>query len=114
MHVLIVEDEQELRESLEELFEDEGFVVSTAENGADALAQLQNASQLPCCMILDLLMPVLNGIELYAEMKQDARLADLPIIVTTSDPSRAPEGLLIMKKPINLERLVLAVRQYCQ
>ncbi len=114
MHVLIVEDEQELRESLEELFEDEGFEVSSAENGAVALAQLQDATTLPCCVVLDLLMPVLNGIELYDQMQRDPRLAQVPVIITTSDPSRAPEGLLIMKKPINLERLVVAVRQFCQ
>ena len=56
---------------------------------------------------------VLNGAQLYERMQADPRLARVPVIVSTSDPSRAPSGVLIMKKPINLGRLLLAVREHC-
>jgi two-component system, sensor histidine kinase and response regulator len=108
---LIVDDEQDLLDSLAEFFEDEGFSVATARNGAEALAQLRN-SDLPSVVILDLLMPVMSGIEVYAAMQKDPRLARLPVVVSTSDPSRAPSGVLIMKKPVNLDRLLSTVRQY--
>lgn len=111
MKILIVDDEQDLLDSLAEFFQDEGFSVATARNGAEALAQLGNGD-LPSVVILDLLMPVMSGIEVYAAMQNDPRLSKLPVVVSTSDPSRAPSGVLIMKKPVNLNRLLSAVRQY--
>lgn len=111
MKILIVDDEQDLLDSLAEFFQDEGFSVATARNGAEALAQLGN-SDLPSVVILDLLMPVMSGIEVYETMQSNPRLARLPVVVSTSDPSRAPSGVLIMKKPVNLARLLSTVRQY--
>jgi CheY-like chemotaxis protein len=58
-------------------------------------------------------MPILNGNEVYDRMRQDARLSSIPVIVSTSDPSRAPSGNPIMKKPVNLDRLLDTVRRYC-
>jgi CheY-like chemotaxis protein len=110
--VLIVDDEREIRESLEEFFQEEGFEVSTAANGAEALVRLREAEP-PCVVLLDLLMPVLSGNEVYQTMQQEPRLTGVPVIVMTSDPSRAPSGLLIMKKPMNLTRLLHTVRQHC-
>jgi CheY-like chemotaxis protein len=110
--VLIVDDEPDSRESLGEFFQDEGFQVVTVANGADALAQLKAGTR-PDVIILDLMMPLLSGRELYDRMQADPALASIPVIITTSDPSGAPSGLLIMKKPMNLTRLLTTVRQYC-
>jgi CheY-like chemotaxis protein len=111
--VLIVEDERDLLDSLQEFFEDEGFTVQTATNGAEALSLL-DADDLPSVVLLDLMMPVLDGNELYARMRAEPRLAGIPVIVSTSDPSRAPSGVLIMKKPVNLGSLLGAVQSHCQ
>jgi two-component system, sensor histidine kinase and response regulator len=113
MKILIVDDEEDLRDSLVDFFQDEGFEVTTAANGAEALQQLAD-SELPCVVLLDLLMPVLDGNQVYSEMQRDPRLAKVPVIVSTSDPSRAPPGLLIMKKPVNLPRLLSTVKQHCR
>ena len=112
MKLLIVDDEREIRESLEEFFQDEGFVVTTAANGAEALARL-NEADAPCVVLLDLLMPVLSGNEVYQAMQKEPRLTQIPVIVMTSDPSRAPSGLPIVKKPMNLARLLSTVRARC-
>lgn len=112
MSILIIDDDADIRDSLRELFEDEGYAVATAQDGAEALAQL-HAGEPPCVVILDLLMPGVSGNEVYAAMQSDPRLARVPVIVSTSDPSRAPSGVLIMRKPINLSGLLGAVRQYC-
>ncbi len=58
-------------------------------------------------------MPVLDGNEMYRMMQDDPRLANIPVIISTSDPSRAPSGVLIIKKPVNVARLLSAVRQHC-
>ena len=55
-------------------------------------------------------MPVMNGLELYAAMQADPALARIPIVgVSTSDVTRAPSGVLIMRKPVDLIRLLAAV-----
>lgn len=111
MKVLIVDDETDIRESLKELFEDEGYEVATAPNGADAL-KLLTTQELPGAMVLDLIMPIMGGVELYAKMQADPKLREIPVIISTSDPSRAPSGVLIMKKPIDLNRLLDTVQKY--
>jgi two-component system, sensor histidine kinase and response regulator len=112
MTILIVDDERDIRESLKDFFEDEGYTVSTACDGAEAMRMLNHGAP-PCVVILDLLMPVLGGNEVYAKMQADPRLARVPVIVSTSDPASAPSGVLLMKKPINLDRLLGAVEQHC-
>jgi CheY-like chemotaxis protein len=112
MSVLIVDDDDDIRDTLKELCEDEGYDVTTAANGAEAMNALASAI-LPCVVILDLIMPLMTGNEVFASMQRDPRLAQVPVIVSTSDPSRAPSGVLIMKKPIDLERLLGAIRRYC-
>jgi CheY-like chemotaxis protein len=112
MNVLIVDDEPEIRDSLQEFLEDEGYQVSTAADGAEALQRLRSGKR-PCVVILDLLLPVVDGNQVYERMQRDADLSRVPVIVSTSDPSRAPSGVLIMRKPVNLDRLLGAVRQHC-
>lgn len=109
--VLIVDDEVDLLASLSEAFADEGYLVETAVNGKDALDKLPSMGR-PCVMILDLLMPVMSGNELYARMKADPRFSDIPVIVSTSDPSRSPFGVPVMKKPVNLDRMFEAVSRF--
>jgi CheY-like chemotaxis protein len=110
--ILIVDDERDIRDSLGEFFEDEGYLVTTAENGAVALTRLTH-DHVPCVVILDLLMPVLDGNELYDRMQSDPRLKKIPVIVSTSDPTRAPSGVLTLKKPIDLGRLLDLVKKHC-
>jgi CheY-like chemotaxis protein len=111
MKLLIVDDEPDIRDSLEEFFVHEGIEVETAGNGVEALERLR-CNEPPSLVLLDLVMPLMTGGELYTAMQADPVLAKVPVIICTSDPSRAPSGLLIMKKPFNLDRLLLAVRQY--
>ena len=113
MCVLIVDDEPGLCESLRDFLEDEGYAVSIASNGAEALDLLEG-DQLPCLMILDLIMPLVSGNQVYETMQKDPRLRNIPIVVSTSDPARAPAGAVIMKKPINLDRLLGAVKCHCK
>lgn len=110
--ILIVDDEPDIRESLEEFFQDEGFPVRTAADGGAALASLERG-ELPCVVILDLLMPVLDGNQVYERMRADPRWSQVPVIVSTSAPERAPSGAMIMRKPVNLDRLLGMVRRHC-
>lgn len=108
MKVLIVDDEPDIRESLCEFFEEEGFSVSSASNGAEALHLL--AGDLPGIIILDLIMPLMGGSELYSRMQSDPRLSGVPVLVSTSNPSLVPRGIPALKKPVDLCELLDLVR----
>lgn len=111
--ILVVDDEADIRDSLRDALEDEGYAVVVAANGREALAQLPHLRP-PCAIILDIIMPVMSGVEFYATMQADPRYADIPVIVSTSDASRAPSGVFIMKKPLRLDRLLSALTKLCQ
>jgi len=111
--VLVVEDDEDIRESLRDVFEDQGYVVRCAANGLEGLEVLRSGDP-PAVVILDLLMPVMSGTELHAAMQADTRLAKIPVIVSTSDPSRAPSDVVVVRKPIDLEVMLRAVARYCR
>jgi CheY-like chemotaxis protein len=106
--VLVVDDEPDIRMSLRDVLEEEGYAVVEAANGKQALDLLPGLPR-PCAIILDIIMPVMSGNELYERLQADPRLSDIPLVVSTSDPSRAPSGVLLMKKPIHLHRLLTTV-----
>ena len=106
--VLIVDDEADIRDSLTDALADEGYQVISAANGREALRLLPDVPR-PCAIILDIIMPVMSGTDFYRELRADPKLADIPVLISTSNPSRAPGSLPIVKKPINLERLLSAV-----
>ncbi len=106
--VLIVDDELDIRESLADALTYEGYSVQMATNGKEALALLPKLPR-PCVVILDIIMPVMNGDEAYRAIRATPELADIPILISTSDPSRAPSNATVMKKPINLDRLLTTI-----
>ncbi len=81
--VLLVEDDDELRSLLSELLELEGFNVASVCNGRQALDHLR-AHDHPDLIVLDLMMPVMNGAEFRAEQLLDAELAPIPVVVVSA------------------------------
>ena len=111
MCVLVVDDEPDIRETLREAVEMAGCTAVLAANGEDALKLM--TSRRPCMVIVDLMMPVMTGLELLHAMQQVPALADLPVVISTSAPRRAPPGLPILPKPIDLSALWRWMRQNC-
>jgi two-component system response regulator MprA len=109
--IVVVDDEETICETLKDVFEEEGYAVEVAMDGVAALELLRHLSVKPRMVILDLLMPRLDGNGVYAEMKADPTLADINVVISTSDPSRAPSGVFIMKKPVDLDLLLDTVRR---
>jgi CheY-like chemotaxis protein len=110
--VLVVDDEEGTREVLREVVEMMGCSVLVAANGAEALTVL--ADSRPCLVILDLLMPVMTGAELLEAMRKHPALAGLPVVVSTSAPSRVPPGVRVLPKPIDIAAVWDCVRQACR
>ena len=112
--VLVVEDDQEIREILTEVLTDNGYAVETASNGREALDRIDVS--MPCVMLLDLMMPVMNGWQLLGELEAQGRVPDaLPVVVVSaaqeSEPPRGSRSFL--PKPIAIERLLQAIKTYC-
>jgi CheY-like chemotaxis protein len=111
--VLIVEDEEDLREMMREALELKGYRVVTAHEGQDALDKLAGIEQL-CLVLLDLLMPGMNGWEFFEKMRERPELAQVPVIVHSSASNRAPVGVTrVLQKPILFDRLISVVGEYC-
>jgi CheY-like chemotaxis protein len=111
--VLVVEDGDELRESMRDFLEDNGYFVVAARDGQEALDELVRIEHLRV-VLLDLLMPRMNGWEFYEKMRARLEFASVPVVVHSSSPSRAPEGVsVVLKKPVHPEHLLSVVRRYC-
>jgi CheY-like chemotaxis protein len=111
--VLVVEDEEDLREMIREALELNGYGVVTAEDGRQALMKISGIEQL-CLVLIDLLMPGMNGWDLFHELKRRSELVSVPIIVYSSVASRAPNGAArVLQKPLTFGELLSTVREYC-
>jgi two-component system response regulator MprA len=109
--ILVIDDDADIRDSLSDALGDEGYVVRLASNGKEAMDLLLRLNR-PRGIILDIAMPVMNGSEFYRAMRAVPALADIPIVVSTSNPSSAPSGVPVMKKPVDLERLLSMVARF--
>lgn len=115
--ILVVDDDDDLREGLAEILEDEGLGVATASNGREALVYLRS-HEAPAVILLDLMMPVMNGPELRAILLEDTSLSSIPVILlTAAHDGRAQAARLgaagYFSKPIRFEKLLEAVREHC-
>jgi DNA-binding response OmpR family regulator len=116
VRLLIVEDDPDIRESLGELLAAEGFVVSVAENGRSALDHLGSCEVLPQVILLDLMMPVMNGEQFRAAQLADERLSAIPIVIMSAARELTQTGerlqaAAVLKKPLGIDPLVESLRK---
>jgi CheY-like chemotaxis protein len=111
--ILLVEDELESRETLKEILELEGYKVRTAVNGREALDALTAIGDQICIVLLDLFMPVMDGWQVIDALRASGQLATTQIVVITSAAHRAPTGLPVFEKPLDLEKVMNKVNTLC-
>jgi CheY-like chemotaxis protein len=110
--VLIVDDDPDLLEVTTFVIENEGMAVETAKNGAEALAMLR-AGRRPGLVLLDLMMPVMNGWEFLDEVAKDPLLKVIPVVVlTAAERAHAPGAMAVLSKPMDLKELLRVVERY--
>lgn len=118
-HILVVEDVADIRDTIKDILTLEGYEVLTAANGREALERL-NEQQQPCLILLDLMMPVMDGWQFLEalETKHQHVLATIPIVVVSAAADVASVqqkyGCRIMKKPCNVNLLVDLAHEYCE
>jgi CheY-like chemotaxis protein len=116
VHILVIDDDPDLRRALTEVLEDEGFEVSCAENGEEALQALEGVP--PSAILLDLTMPVMDGWTFRERQRSDAKLADIPTVVISAAYSDArqvsklePDAFLA--KPFEVGALTETLQRVC-
>jgi two-component system chemotaxis response regulator CheY len=117
-YVLLVEDDPDIRESVELILSLHGHQVTAVENGAEALGWLTSGHAPPCMILLDLMMPRMNGYELRCRMTEDPSLAPIPVVVVTGAGAQvehrwAELNAPVLRKPINLPELLATVARFC-
>jgi len=115
--LLVVEDDEDIRSSLVQVLEEEGYAVSSAPNGRVAMSALSAPDGiLPRLILLDMMMPVLDGPGFMDEQARAPELARIPVLILsasgTVDSLPRPANLRtsVLKKPFTLERLLTAVQ----
>jgi CheY-like chemotaxis protein len=114
--VLIVEDDEVIRDVLQQLLQYQGYETLTANHGRDALEKLPNMAQ-PALLLMDLMMPVMNGWELLAELRRDPRWQQLPVIILSAggEAQQLLEDPYVrfLKKPLRMNSLLQLVKTFC-
>jgi CheY-like chemotaxis protein len=114
--ILVIEDDPTIREVLVEVLGEHGYAAIGAANGREALDTLASTADRPCVILLDLMMPVMDGWEFRRQLEADPALAPVPVIVLSAlDQARAAKihAAAFLKKPLDFDRLLSLVRTYC-
>jgi CheY-like chemotaxis protein len=112
--ILIVDDDEAIREALRAVLEMEGYETALATQGREALTWLGQHPR-PGLVLLDLMMPVMDGWQVIDELRQQDQLSEVPVVVVTAfgRDLRGATGLPILRKPIELRDLMDTVDRYC-
>jgi len=113
--VLVVEDDPDIRDIVQDLLESEGYDVIPASHGRQALeflSEVKDAAR-PALVILDMMMPLVDGRQVLEAMRHDPRLASIPVLVISAVIREKPEGASgFLRKPVSLDKLFEAVRSF--
>jgi CheY-like chemotaxis protein len=114
--VLVVEDDDDIREVMIEILTERGYTVCLARHGAEALKQLRTGPR-PGIILLDLTMPVMDGWAFCREKQQDPALDPIPVLVTSAVSPRDPRNESLraasyMTKPLDLHELLASIRRH--
>ncbi|CAN5444097.1 hypothetical protein BH11MYX1_BH11MYX1_42230 [soil metagenome] len=116
--VLVVDDDDDIRETVADALTQYGHVVLQAKEGADALRVLRETESLPGLILLDLMMPGMDGITFRHHQTQDTRLRGIPVVVLSADAhaearTSAMGVAACYRKPVKLAALYELVDRYC-
>ena len=114
--ILIVEDDISIRELLEELLRSEAYDVVTASHGVEALEILRN-QQLPHLILMDLMMPVLDGYGLRKELIMNSNWSSIPVVAMSAEANAAEkirqfEVQAFLSKPVDIDTILQTIEKY--
>ena len=113
--VLIVEDDHDVALPINDVVEDSGYRAISAGNGREALLLLED--EVPALMLIDLFMPVMNGVELLKVIKKSPKLASIPRVIMTAANDQmigVREDVTVLYKPVDFDALTRLLQRYCE
>jgi CheY-like chemotaxis protein len=111
--ILLVEDDPDVRDAVAETLQENGYEVIAAENGAEALELLEAAESPPSLILLDLMMPVMDGWGFREAQRKLERYANVPVVALTAHGDlRGFDAVTHLRKPVSLDALLEAVRRF--
>ncbi|MGZ3693431.1 MAG: response regulator [Bdellovibrionota bacterium] len=112
--ILVIEDDHDTRVSMRQQLEADGFFVFSAANGQQGIEILKRIKQ-PCLILLDLVMPVMDGETFVKTIEADPELHMIPVVLVTAFPDKAKPLIAsaLVQKPINLKTLLEVVHRHC-
>jgi CheY-like chemotaxis protein len=116
--ILIIDDDPDILATGRFVLENAGYQVSTASNGSEALDRLRGEAE-PSLILLDLMMPGMNGWEFRAEQRRDPKLSAIPVVIMTGAGKAASMTAFagvagLLEKPVSLRTLLSTVQLYCK
>jgi len=116
--VLLIEDDESIRENLTELLEALGYIVETAIDGQDALDNLKSSQNLPALILLDLMMPVMDGFQFRKIQELDPKISRIPVALMTAGGDIEAKSEMIradahLKKPFDLDQVIDTLERLC-
>ena len=113
--ILIIEDDKDIQEMVKAALEMEGYHVYTANNGKEGLEVLRNIPT-PALILLDIMMPVMDGHQFIIAMKSDPALTAIPVAIVSAywDRATTTPAIGIINKPIDLDNLLSKVTEWCK
>jgi CheY-like chemotaxis protein len=117
--VLVVEDDRDVREAIAEVLKDSEYHPVSACNGVEALQRLREAPTMPCVILLDMMMPMMDGYEFRAVQESDPSLRDIPVVVLSAHADARTAAMRMnvagyLKKPVELETLLDTIERFCR
>ena len=118
MTILIVDDDAGIRDLLTLFLVHKGYAVDSARNGLEALHELQEHRPFPQLILLDLMMPVMDGVEFRQAQRQDPLLAPIPVVVMSAAENIQEQAPLLaadasLPKPIDFDALLTTIEHFC-
>jgi two-component system, OmpR family, response regulator CpxR len=120
--VLLVEDDADTREVVRTLLEEEGYQAAVAADGQQAIDYLSSCEDLPCLILLDLLMPRVGGVAVLRWMRTQPRLLNVPVAVISARPQSSGAQVAaafrdhvigVLQKPFDIERVLTLLDDHC-
>ncbi|HEX9508024.1 MAG TPA: response regulator [Myxococcales bacterium] len=116
--ILVVDDDSALRNTLIEILEEEGYRASSASNGEEALEVLRRQGPQPSLILLDMMMPVMDGWGFREEQQKDQTLSGIPVVIfsaqgNVNEMAASVSASAYLKKPLLLKELLEVVGRFC-
>ena len=113
-YILVVDDDEDIRTTIQQILEEEGYQALAAANGEEALQLIRARKQAPRLVLLDLMMPVMDGPHFCAKLGEDPLLAAVPVVIISAGGGRGGnlKAAGYLTKPVDLRTLMATVKTF--